>query len=890
MRLLLTIIILFCFFKITAQERDIKISIEFNNINKKQIIKLLEDKTDYRFFYLEDWLDNKRIEKKFDQVSITTILNAVFEQSTVNYFITDDFKIILTNGSLIRRPNYTNQKLTDDENSSTPIILKTTDKSIYSIGKEQSERKATYLLKGYIKSINTNKPLEGVTVFERKKNISSITDNNGYYQLILPYGKNFIETSSMEYSSNGKSIIMYNDGDLNLKLDQKAEELDEITIYTSIKKNVKQTVSGITEIKAEDIKTIPQILGERDILKAVTTLPGVKAVGEGAEGVNVRGGKVDQNLFLLDEGVMYNPTHFLGLFSAINPFTTSDLKLYKGSMPSEYGGRLSSVFDIHSKNASVEKVKGEVSIGPVTGNISIETPIIKEKSGLLLGVRSTYSNWILKTINNEDLQNSSISFHDFIGKYNHKINENNSLKLTGYYSKDKFKIASDSINSYSNKVFTLNWKHKFNDKNIAYTSLTNSNYGFKINYDNDSNRSFDLNYTINESSFKFKMDYLFSIKHKLNYGLELKKYEISPGSLSPGNEQSSVTPINIAKEKGMENGIFISDEWLVNKKLSFNLGLRYSQFLALGSSNQRIYEDNVPKNPSSLVNTINHENNEIYKTYHGLSYRLSGRYSINNDLSVKASINNAFQYIHRLSTNTTASPLDTWRLTDANLKPQEGTQFSLGIFKNINANSLELSLEGYYKKYENLMDYKTGASLLLNETIETEILQGPGKSYGYELLLNKKSGALNGWIGYSYARSFIKLDSDFNEEKINNGNYFSTNYDKPHNLDIVLNYKLTERYSISTNFTYQTGRPITYPDGKYIYQNQEYLTYSDRNEFRIPDYYRLDVGLNIEGNHKIKKFAHSFWNISVYNLLGRNNPYSVFLENVDGQVSGYKKT
>src|SRR5690606_36819612 len=306
-----------------------------------------------------------------------------------------------------------------------------------------------------------------------------------------------------------------------------------------------------------------------------------------------------------------------------------------------------------------------------------------------------------------------------------------------------------------------------------------------------------------------------------------------------------------------------------------------------GPSEQRIYEDNVPKSEGSLVTTQDYDKNEVIKTYGGPEVRVSARYFLMPDLSIKASYNNAYQYIHTLSNNTTSSPIDTWKLSDYNIKPARGTQYSLGLYKNFEENTYEVSLEGYYKRSQDILDFKVGAQLLLNETIETEVLQGEGEAYGVELLL-RKSGRLNGWIGYTYSRSFIKMDSPYAEERVNNGKYFPSNYDKPHDVSIVANYKFTRRYSISANFVYQTGRPVTYPVGRYTYNNAEYVFYSDRNAFRIPDYYRLDLGFNIEGSHKITQFVHSFWNFSIYDVLGRNNPYSVYFVTTDGEVKAYK--
>ncbi|KAB1158304.1 TonB-dependent receptor [Tenacibaculum aiptasiae] len=891
-------ILLLLSIKVNAQVKETKISIDFKNLNKKEALEHIQNNTNYTFFYLDNWLDNSRKSKKFNNVTINEILDFIFTDSTLNYYIHDNNKIILTQGNLIRKSIYEVEQIAQNSNITTenvvePVIINSNtykNTKPIKIGKEQRKNpQSTYNLTGIIVDQKSKKPIEGVILIERAKNISTTTNKNGVYNLKLPYGENKIEALLIGYNNIKKKLIIYNNGNLNFKLSENSEQLDEVTINTNKNKNTKQVISGITELKSEEIKTIPLVLGERDILKVATTMPGIKSLGEGAEGINVRGGKIDQNLFLLDNGVIYNPTHFLGLFSAINPFTTNNIKIYKGNIPSEFGGRISSVFDIQTKVVDKQKLKGEVSIGPVTGNVSIQTPIIKDKSGVLVGIRSTYSDWVLKSLKEEKLAKSSASFFDFITKYDHLFNKKNSLFITGYHSKDKYQIASDTINSYQNTIVSLNWKHSFNDKNTGNLILSNSTYSFNSDYESNGNNNFNLDYKLNETNLKLKFKYVHSKKHSFNYGLSSKLYNISPGNLTPKGNSSSVIPVLIPKEKAMENSVFLSDKYNISKKLSLNLGLRYTLYSALGASTQNIYKENSPKNGATLESVKNYENNEIYKNYQGLSYRLSGRYLLNKNLALKGSFSKLFQFIHRLSNNTSASPIDTWRLSNLNIKPQDGTQVSLGLFQDLK-NNYEISLDGYYKKYNNIVDYKVGASLLLNKNIETEILQGEGKSYGIEFLLRKNAGKLNGWLSYSYSRSLIKLDSKHPEERVNNGLFFPTNFDKPHDLNIILNYKLTKRFSLSSNFSYQSGRPVTYPSGKYILNGTEYLLYSDRNTFRIPDYYRLDIGFNVEGNHKIKKFAHSFWNISIYNVLGRNNPYSVFFETRNGRVSAYKSS
>jgi hypothetical protein len=386
------------------------------------------------------------------------------------------------------------------------------------------------------------------------------------------------------------------------------------------------------------------------------------------------------------------------------------------------------------------------------------------------------------------------------------------------------------------------------------------------------------------------MDYSFNDIHNITYGTSAKLYSVFPGEIKPKGQNSLITPNKIPKEKGLESGIFIADKFKVNDKLRLDLGLRYSFYAALGPSSKNKYQEGIPRSEATVIDTVNYGNNEVIETYGGPEIRFSARYLLKEDLSIKASFNTTYQFIHTLSNNTTVSPIDTWKLSDNHIKPQQANQVSLGIYKNFNINAYELSLEGFYKKQKNILDFKTGAKLLLNDHIETEVLQGDGKAYGVEFLVKKNTGDLSGWLGYTYSRSFFKIDSEFPQERVNDGDYFPSNFDKPHDFSLVLNYKITQRLSMSSNFVYQTGRPVTFPIGNYQFNGAEYVLYSNRNQYRIPDYYRLDLGLNLEGNHKKNKLAHSFWSLSIYNVLGRNNPYSVFFVNSDGEIKALQSS
>ncbi len=888
-----------------AQNDAIKISLSFENQPLKSVIKTIEEKSDYQFYYVEEWLGTALVSGDFVNAPISHILDDIFKNTDLNFFIFRKSKIILTQNNMIynKLPEgifEQSKKETAEsilEKGISPIFYDLEKKSeiknvgLIRIGKENKNNiQKTHLLKGVVRNKKTGIPISNLAIVVKNKNINAVTDSKGRYEINLPVGLNILELSALGIENIQKTVIIYNSGELDFELNDIFELLNEVVIEANKGRNVVKGIAGITQIDVVKIKTIPLVLGERDILKVATTLPGISTAGEGAAGYNVRGGKTDQNLILLDNALVYNPSHFFGIFSALNPFTTGQVNIYKGNIPSEYGGRLSSVFEINTKDGNTDKFSGEASIGPVMSNLTLETPVVKNKSALLVGGRSTYSDWILKLLDEESLKNSKASFYDFIAKYNHEINEDNTIRLSGYYSKDSYSITSDSLYSYSNKFFSLKWDHKINEKNSGSLIIANSEYKFNINYENDFENGFDLGYIIDDTEIKLKLKYLYNKAHKIDYGISGKYYAIHPGNINPIGLESTYKSLNISKEKGLEAALFVSDNFTVNEKLLIDGGLRYSFFAALGGASQRIYEEGLPKSEATLTGTISSDKNKIIEDYGGLEVRLSSRYILAPDFSVKASYNTSYQYIHTLSNNTTASPTDIWKLSDSNIKPQSASQFSLGFHKNVHDNIYELSIEGYYKKLKNIVDYKVGANILLNETIETEILQGEGMAYGVEFLIKKTTGKLNGWLGYTYARSWNKFKSDFNEETINSGKKFPSNYDKPHDISLVANYKLTKRYSLSTNFVYQTGRPVTYPVGMYTLNNADFVLYSDRNKFRIPDYYRLDLSLNIEGNHKIKKFAHSFWNISIYNVLGRNNPYSVFFVSENGKIKAYKSS
>ena len=699
-----------------AQEEIPRISVSFTNVDVEEALGTIEEKSNYRFYYLADWLKGVKVSGTYQDTQVSLILDDLFKNTVLNFYIAEDNGIYLLQNNQIydSLPDDffgKQEELTDDGPSYDdiqdlgPLFVNSEDQGVsrgmqvVKIGKEnRNNRTRTFSLNGKVVNARNGQPIPDLAIIVEGRDIGTSTNANGNYSLSLPVGENIIRTQGLGIQDSRTKVVLYNNGIYNFQLEESVEALDEVVVQGNLDRNVETALTGVTLIEVEKIKNIPLVLGERDILKAAITLPGITTAGEGAAGYNVRGGRTDQNLILLDNGVIYNPSHFFGIFSAINPFSTGSAEIYKGHVPAEFGGRLSSVFDITTKDGNTEKFSGEASIGPVTSNIVLETPVVKDKSALLIGGRATYSDWILKALDDEQLNNSTASFFDVVAKYNHTIDDKNEIKATGYFSRDEFSITSDSIFDYSNRLVSLKWDHKFSEKTTGSLILSNSEYKFGIEFDGESNDDFDLGYKNSETEVKLKMKYIPNDKHNFDFGLSSKLYIVNPGNIDPLGVDSDVSVLTIPEERGLESAVFLSDSYEINDKLLIDIGMRFSFYAALGASAQRIYQDNAPKNSGTFVETQEFDKNEVIETYGGPEARVSARYFLTPDFSIKASLNNAYQYIHTLSSNTTVSPTDTWKLSDLNIKPQEAYQASLGLYKNFEGNNYELSLEGYYKK------------------------------------------------------------------------------------------------------------------------------------------------------------------------------------------------
>ncbi len=742
-------------------------------------------------------------------------------------------------------------------------------------------------LAGFTRDAATGEPVVGASIYVENPRIGVSSDQFGYYSISLPKGRHILNIQSIGMRDTRRLIIVYSDGKMNIELQNQVLTLKKVIVSAEKASNVKRTEMGVQKIDIRTIKQVPVVFGEADILRVVMTLPGVQTVGESSTGLNVRGGSADQNLVLFNDATVYNTAHFFGLFSAFNPEVVKDVELYKSSIPAKFGGRLSSVLDINSREGNKKEFTGSAGIGLLTSRLNIEGPIVKDKTSFILGGRTTYANWLLADLPDQ-YKNSRASFYDVNLNVSHEINKKNSLYLTGYLSQDRFNLNNDTTYSYGNRNASLKWKHIYNNRLYSLFTTGYDRYQYAISSTENPVNAYKLDFDINQLYFKAHFNYFLSASHTLEFGVNTLRYELHPGSYLPEGNKSLVVPDTLPREQALESAIYLSDHYTVTNALSLEAGLRYSVFNYLGPRQVNNYEPGQPIITDNLVSTTAYASGKLIKTYGGPEYRLSARYVLTDNLSIKAGYNTQRQYIHMLSNTTAMAPTDIWKLSDPNIRPQYGDQISLGVYENFKSNTIETSIEVYYKRIDDYLDYKSGAQLIMNHHIETDVLETRGQAYGVELLIKKLTGKLNGWFSYTYSRTLLRQDDPNAGELINNGKFYPADYDKPNDATLVGNYRVSHRFSLSLNATYSTGRPITLPIGVYSYAGSLRALYSDRNAYRIPDYFRADFSMNIDGNHKVHQRTHNSWTLGVYNLTGRKNPYSVYYVSENGVVNGYK--
>jgi hypothetical protein len=876
------------------------ISVTFHDATIQEFVEEIEAQTDYFFYYDISLFDSLRFNFTINKEPLSSVMDRAFANTSFNYAVGPHDEVFLTKEALIQT-NLTatldslkgkhrayNVEVEEDQNQNAKFKIAALENKLFQIGVNSANNGSpNALITGYVRDAKTGETIAGASIYTDKPRVGVSSDQYGYYAISLRKGRHILNIQSIGMKDTRRQIVLSGDGKMNIDLEGQVMMLKNVIVSAEKMNNIRGVTMGVQKMDIKTLKQVPVVFGEADLLRVLLTLPGVKSTGEASTGLNVRGGSADQNLILFNDATIYNPSHFFGFFSAFNPDVVKSVELYKSSVPARYGGRLSSVLDITSREGNKKEFSGNAGIGLITSRLEIEGPLVKDKTSFILAGRTTYADWLLGLLPSQ-YKNSKASFYDLNLNVSHQINKNNNLYLTAYTSKDNFNLNSDTTYSYGNLNLSLKWKHSFNDKLYGVFITGYDQYNYDITSTQNPVNAYKLAFGVNQSNVKAQFYYFLSPKHSLEFGLSSLYYVLHPGTYTPIGDKSLVVADTVAKEQALESALYLSDKFTITPSFVVEAGIRFSVYNYLGPQSVNQYPADVPKTEENITGVKTYGPGDFIKTYSGPEYRLSVRYEFTDNFSVKASYNTERQYIHVLSNTTAISPTDIWKLSDPNIAPEWGNQYSLGFYKNLKNNTIETSVELYYKTMQHILDYKSGAVLVLNHHIETDVINTNGQAYGIEFLIKKATGKLNGWLSYTYSRVMLKQDDPYAGELINGGNYYPSNYDQPNSATAVVNYRVNHRFSVSVNSTYTTGRPITLPTGVFYYYNSFRTLYSDRNAYRIPDYYRTDISMNIDGNHKVHQKFHNSWTIGVYNVFGRHNPYSVYYVSQNGALNGYQ--
>ncbi len=729
-------------------------------------------------------------------------------------------------------------------------------------------------LSGYVKDGATGEDLIGASISIKGTTLGTITNSYGYYSLTVPKGKYIFLVTYIGYETQEFTVTLNGSQKKNWELAESSEIINEVEVTGErLDENIKSVEMSTNSLTAKQIKKIPQLLGETDIIRTITLLPGITTVGEGANGFNVRGGNADQNLILLDEAPVYNSSHLFGFFSVFNADAVKDVKLYKGGIPAEYGGRLSSVLDVRQREGNSKQFKMNGGLGLLSSRLLLEGPIVEDKISYMVAGRRSYLDIFFGLSDDEAINQSILYFYDFNGKVNFKFSERSRLFISGYYGQDNFGIQDQFNFGWGNGTGTARWNYLINDKLFFNLTGVYSDYKYNLGTPDNAEANFRWDSRVRNNIVNAQFSWYPNANNTVEFGMDNTYYIFDPAEISGDISQS------LSQSRALESALFISNEQQVNDRLTILYGLRYAGFARLGPQNIRTYEEGKLVEDSTVVSEQYYESGEIIESYFdwdGFEPRLAVNYLLSDEISLKFSYNRMRQFIHLISNTTTPTPIDIWRPSGPHIKPAVANQIAVGYFQNFKENTYRFSAEAYYKDFRNVVDYKDNADLIFTEYIETELLAGIGRAYGLELMIEKKLGALTGWVSYTISRSERQVNGTNRFNTINGGDWYSSNYDKLHDLTVVANYSINKKWDVGMTFAFQTGRPITYPSARGQFEGITYPVYNNRNGARIPNYHRLDLSATYTPEVKPGRRWQSSWSFGVYNAYARRNAYSIF--------------
>ncbi len=881
---------------------DQKISVHADHLPFDKFAIEIYEKSGVTLFYREEWV--KAIEVTMDHDSIT--VRMALNEAVAGYGLEVsewNGNIVLIPGKALtsRLPDYEQADIekenisagekTDSITESEERYLKGRKADIpgtYRIGsKSNLNGKEKVKVLGRILEQQSGEPVIGATVYIEETKSGVITDRNGYFSLVMKPGKYSVRIESIGYEKKKSEFEILSSGNFTVELARSIIPLEEVVIMGNRQKSNISRDPGLENIPLTSLKDIPMLMGERDIIKVSELLPGIVSVGEGSAGINVRGGNFDQNAFYINKVPVYNTSHLFGFFPAFNSDIIRDFNVYKGYIPARFGGRLSSVFNMITRQGNRKEYTARGGINPVSANLTVEGPLVRNVSSFLVSGRSSWSDWILSNINDYDISHSQARFNDLSVSLNYDLKKSQ-LSVFGYHSFDHFKLSDLNLFEYSNSGYSFNLRRDFTPGLHMDAALVYANYSFKTIDTQVEEKAYQHRYEINHYEFRDDFRHVLSTKHTLEYGLDAILYDLDRGDVLPFGAGSIRTPLRLGKEQGLESAVYISDNYDLMSWIHLSLGLRYVAYTMLGPGEVYKYAAGEPVDARHISDTLSFGRNSPVKWYTAPEIRAALNVETGTGSSVKLAFNQMHQDLFMLNTTITLAPNTQWQLAGYHLAPSKTDQLSLGYFKDLKGGVWETSVEVFGKLTGNYTEFRDGADFLDNRIVETNVLQGDQKAYGLEFYIERRRRKLGGWISYTWSRSLVQVKGDATWNTINGGEVYPSNFDVPHVMNAVINYHFSRRVTLSSIISYQSGRPVTYPVATYYYKNIPYTDFSKRNAYRIPDYFRTDLSLTVEGNLKKKKPLHGTLLFNVYNITGRKNPYSVFFTTDGAWIKSYK--
>jgi uncharacterized protein YchJ len=838
-----------------------------NDTLLKDYLHKISAETGLRFFYEENLLNDIYIKKGDNGKILSDYFNQVLNAKGVTYIAYRNKNIIfIDRGKLasnmqlagLDKKNHSNGYSTD---IGDPLLA----------GKYR-----TATIKGSIRSGKTGEVLPGAIIYLKDQGTSAVADMLGRFSIDAPVGKHEALISYVGFESVDTKINLISSGNFDVELFENTITLDQVVVTDKAQANVASTEMSIVRMDAKTLKYIPVLMGEPDLIRTMTLMPGVKSSGDMASGLNVRGGNTDQNLILIDDVPIYNSSHLFGMYSIVDTRTINNLELYKGGAPAQFGGRASSVMDISLKEGNYKHLEGDGSVGLFSSSLTLQGPLVNNKSSIIISGRKTYSDWILKRVPDVDIRHSSANFYDVSARLGVILNQKNKVNFYAYLSSDNMNLADKNKYTYMNKLASLKWNHIFNNKLSVFFATYLSDLKTNTVDKEYPTKAFELLNGVTQIGAKFRTIYTLGEKQSVEAGFEGNKYIFLAGDKKAYGIDSKTSNIDMGKEHSSEYAFYIQDKVDFTGQLSVMMGLRYSYYVLNGPITVDYYSDGSYPSKTTFTESKEFKKGEKVQNYSGLEPRINLKYNIDLYSSFKIGYSRNNQYLHILSNSTVVTPTDIWKSSDSYIRPAIGDQIMIGYFKNFKKGLYETSIEAYYKQVQNVLEYKNGAVLVLNDTLERALLSADMQAYGIELFIRKNSGRLTGWISYTYSRSFMKTSGANISDLINRGEKYPANFDKPNDLSVVAAYKISRRFTFSSSFVYSTGRPTAYPEIAYSIFNNTFMEPSDRNKYRLPDYHRLDLSLTWDISLKKYKKSYSSWVLSVYNVYGRKNVYSTY--------------